>query len=165
MVDLVQPDDVANIYYTSGTTGRPKAVMCSHKALIGSSRALLTLGDLGPKDNLLCYLPSAWVGEAYFGSIPHLITGAKLNIPEEPETVLHDITEVLPYLILGGPRQWEGWVSRIRAKIAEAGSLERGIYNIFMNIALKWADLQLKGKPIPFSLKVMYAISNVVLLR
>ncbi|MGD2125871.1 MAG: AMP-binding protein, partial [Desulfobacteraceae bacterium] len=132
MVEGVSPEDIANIYYTSGTTGRPKAVMCSHRALIGSTKATLSLSNLTEKDDILCYLPPAWVGEAFFGSVPHLITGAKLNIPEEPETVLHDIAEILPYMILGGPRQWEGWVSQIRAKIAEAGAVERAVYNIFM---------------------------------
>ncbi len=164
-IEELSPDDIANIYYTSGTTGRPKAVMCTHKGLIGSSRASLTLGHLTKDDDILCYLPPAWVGEAYFGSIPHLITGARLNIPEEPETVLHDITEILPYLILGGPRQWEGWVSRIRAKISEAGWIEKRVYNLLMPVALKVADLQLKGKPVPALLKALYAVSEIVLLR
>ncbi|MEW6350944.1 MAG: AMP-binding protein [Thermodesulfobacteriota bacterium] len=165
LVDAVSPEDAANIYYTSGTTGRPKAVMCSHRALIGSSKASMSLGDLSQKDNILSYLPPAWVGEAYFGSIPHLLTGARLNIPEEPETVLHDITEILPAMILGGPRQWEGWVSKIRAKIAEAGWLERKVYEIFMPIALEVADRQLKEKPIPLTLRLLYAVSDLVLLR
>lgn len=165
MVGKVSPEDIANIYYTSGTTGRPKAVMCSHRALIGSSAASMTLSTLNQGHDILCYLPPAWVGEAFFGSIPHLLTGAKLNIPEEPETVLHDITEVLPFMILGGPRQWEGWVSRIRAKIAEAGWFERMVYNIFMPIALKAAGLQLKGKPVPRHLKLLYHVSDLVLLR
>lgn len=165
MLEQISPEDVANIYYTSGTTGLPKAVMCSHRALIGSSRATLTLSNLSYKDNILCFLPPAWVGEAYLGSIPHLLTGAKLNIPEEPETVLHDITEILPYMILGGPRQWEGWVSQIRAKISEAGRIERAVYNVFMPIALKVADLKLKGKRVPLRLKVLYLFSDLFLLR
>ena len=165
LIYKVSPDHIANIYYTSGTTGRPKAVMCSHRALIGSSKAAMTLGNLNQKDNILSYLPPAWVGEAYFGSIPHLLTGAKLNIPEEPETVLHDVTEILPAMILGGPRQWEGWVSNIRAKISEAGRLERTVYNLFMPIALKVADLELKENVVPFHLKLLYALSDIVLLR
>ncbi len=165
MIDQISPEDVANIYYTSGTTGLPKAVMCSHRALIGSSRATMTLSNLNYKDNILCFLPPAWVGEAYLGSIPHLLTGAKLNIPEEPETVLHDITEILPYMILGGPRQWEGWVSQIRAKISEAGRIERTVYHIFMPIALKVADLKLKGKEVPLHLKILYLFSDLALLR
>ena len=165
LVEKISPDDIANIYYTSGTTGRPKAVMCSQRALIGSTRATMTLSDIGLKDNILCYLPPAWVGEAFFGSIPHLLTGARLNIPEEPETVLHDITEILPYMILGGPRQWEGWVSIIRAKIAEAGWLEKKVYNIFMPVALKVADLTLKGKPVPAYLRLLNKVSDIVLLR
>jgi long-chain acyl-CoA synthetase len=165
MVEAVSPEDIANIYYTSGTTGLPKAVMCSHRALIGSTKATMTLSNIQHKDNILSYLPPAWVGEAFFGSVSHLITGAKLNIPEEPETVLHDITEILPYMILGGPRQWEGWVSQIRAKIAEAGALERAVYRIFMPTALKVADLRLKGRPVPGYLKALYMLSEIVLLR
>lgn len=165
LVDQVSPEDIANIYYTSGTTGIPKAVMCSHRALIGSSAASMTLSTLNHTHDILCYLPPAWVGEAFFGSIPHLLTGAKLNIPEEPETVLHDITEVLPFMILGGPRQWEGWVSRIRAKIAEAGWFERTVYNVFMPVALKAANLRLKGKSVPWHLKLLYHLSDLVLLR
>jgi long-chain acyl-CoA synthetase len=165
MVDRISPEDIANIYYTSGTTGTPKAVMCSHRCLIGSAKATLSLSDLSDRDNILCYLPPAWVGEAYLGSVPHLLTGATLNIPEEPETVLHDITEILPYMILGGPRQWEGWVSQIRARIAEAGALEKAVYNTFMPVALKVADLKLKGLEVPWYLKVLYGISDLVLLR
>jgi len=165
MIDQISPEDIANIYYTSGTTGTPKAVMCSHRCLIGSAKATLSLSDLSDKDNILCYLPPAWVGEAYLGSVPHLLTGATLNIPEEPETVLYDITEILPYMILGGPRQWEGWVSQIRAKIAEAGTLEKTVYNIFMPIALRVADLKLKGMNIPWHLKLLYGLSDLVLLR
>jgi long-chain acyl-CoA synthetase len=165
MLEAVSPEDIANIYYTSGTTGRPKAVMCSHRALIGSARATMSLSNLTERENILCYLPPAWVGEAYLGSIPHLLSGAKLNIPEEPETVLHDITEILPYMILGGPRQWEGWVSQIRAKIAEAGAIEKAVYNIFMPIALKVADLKLKAKEVPFRLRLLYAIADLCLLR
>jgi long-chain acyl-CoA synthetase len=165
MIEQLSPEDIANIYYTSGTTGVPKAVMCSHRALIGSARATLSLSELTEKHNILCYLPPAWVGEAYLGSVPHLLTGAKLNIPEEPETVLHDITEILPYLILGGPRQWEGWVSQIRAKISEAGRIERMVYNTFMPIALKVADLKLKGEEVPLHLRFLYQVSNLFLLR
>lgn len=165
LIQQVLPDDIANIYYTSGTTGVPKAVMCSHRALIGSTIATMSLGDINYKDNVLCYLPAAWVGEAYFGSICHLLTGAKLNIPEEPETVLHDITEILPDMILGGPRQWESWVSQIRSKISEAGRIEQLVYNVLMPVAMKVADLKLKEKSVPLYLKCLYAIANIVLLR
>jgi len=165
MVRQVSPEDIANVYYTSGTTGVPKGVMCSHRALIGSTRAALNLTHLSPKDNLLCYLPPAWVGEAMFGAVPHLLLGAKLNIPEEPETVLRDITEILPFWILGGPRQWEGWVSQIRAKIAEAGGIERAAYNLFMPIALRVADMKLKGKEVSLLWRFLYSLSDFFLLR
>ena len=96
-VEATKGDETANIFYTSGTTGVPKGAMITHKALIGSTEATLTLSDITYKDNVLCYLPPAWVGEAFFTTVPHLITGAKMNTLEEPETK-EILEKASPYL-------------------------------------------------------------------
>ncbi len=158
-------DEIANIFYTSGTTGLPKGAMISHRALIGSTEAILTLCEITHKDNVLCYLPPAWVGEAFATTVPHLITGVKLNTLEEPETLFHDITEITPTMILGGPRQWEGWVSKIRAKIDEAGSLEKLVYRSLMPIALKVGQAIVAGEKIPLWRRIAYRFVDWVLLQ
>lgn len=158
-------EDIANLYYTSGTTGAPKGAMCSHRALLGSTRATLTLTSLTQRDNILCYLPPAWIGELFFGLAPHLLTGATLNTLEEPETLMHDIREVAPALILGGPRQWEGWASIVQAKIAESGGLERGVYRVSFIVGLRVANRRLSGERQGPLLRLLHALADVLLLR
>ena len=163
-IDAAKGDEIANIFYTSGTTGLPKGAMINYRALIGSAEATLTLCDIDHKDNVLCYLPPAWVGEAFFTTVPHLLTGVKLNTLEEPETVFHDITEITPTMILGGPRQWEGWVSKIRAKIDEAGSLEKVVYRSLMPVALKVGEAIVAGEKIPLWRRIVYRFVDWILL-
>jgi long-chain acyl-CoA synthetase len=163
-IDAAKSDETANIFYTSGTTGLPKGAMINHRALIGSAETLMTLCDIDHKDNVLCYLPPAWVGEAFFTTVPHLITGVKLNTLEEPETVFHDITEITPTMILGGPRQWEGWVSKIRAKIDEAGSLEKFVYRRLMPVAQKVGQAIVAGEKVPLLRRIAYRFVDWILL-
>ena len=164
-IDAAKSDEFANIFYTSGTTGLPKGAMITHQSLIGSAEATLTLLDLNDKDNILCYLPPAWVGEAFFTTVPHLITGAKLNTLEEPETIFHDIYEITPSMILGGPRQWEGWVSKIRAKIEEAGGLEKLVYKALMPMALKVGKAVEEGEKIPLWRRISCWFVDLILLQ
>jgi len=164
-IEAGKGEEIANIFYTSGTTGLPKGAMISHRALIGSAESILTLCEITQRDNVLCYLPPAWVGEAFFAVVPHLITGVKLNTLEEPETVFHDITEITPSMILGGPRQWEGWVSKIRAKIDEAGSLEKFVYRSLMPVALKVGQAIVAGEKVPLWRRLAYRIIDWILLQ
>jgi len=164
-IDSAKSDEFANIFYTSGTTGVPKGAMITHQSLIGSAEATLTLFNLNYKDNILCYLPPAWVGEAFFTTVPHLITGAKLNTLEEPETIFNDIYEITPSMILGGPRQWEGWVSKIRAKIEEAGGLEKLVYKTLMPVALKVGKAIEEGEKIPLGRRILQWFVDLILLQ
>ncbi len=158
-------EEIANIFYTSGTTGLPKGAMISHRSLIGSSESVLTLADITYRDNVLCYLPPAWVGEAFFTTVPHLVTGVKMNTLEEPETLFHDITEITPTMILGGPRQWEGWVSKIRAKIDEAGSLEKLVYRTLMPLATMVGKARVEGRKISWAMRLGYRVVDWILLQ
>jgi long-chain acyl-CoA synthetase len=164
-IDDSKGEEIANIFYTSGTTGLPKGAMMSHAALVGSADATLSLTDLSYKDNILCYLPPAWAGEAFFTTVPHLVTGAKLNTLEEPETIFHDIYEITPNMILGGPRQWEGWVSKIRAKIEEAGGLEKLVYRSLMPFALRVGKALENGERLSLARRMAHRLVDLVLLQ
>jgi len=164
LIMQTKADDTANIYYTCGTAGQPKGVMWTHQALIGSTQAVLARFPLSDKDNLLCFLPAAFIGESLFNLIPHLITGAKLNCPERPETMSLDMREVAPSLMLSEPKYWEELARMVQAKINEAGALERAAYKIFMPIGLKVAELSMAGrKPNPF-LRFARWLANLILL-
>jgi len=138
--------DTAFIYFTSGTTGLPKGAITTHKALITTANDFIMRYPLTEKDNLISNFPAAWVGDSYFGTIPHLLTGAVLNFPEEPETISEDTHEVGPNFVIYGPRQWESLVSDINVKIMDTSPLKRLVYNIFMPVGHKIAEFSFNGQ-------------------
>jgi long-chain acyl-CoA synthetase len=141
-----QASDTAFIYFTSGTTGLPKGAITSHQALITTAKDFVMRYPLTEKDNLISNFPAAWVGDSYFGTIPHLLTGAVLNFPEEPETIAEDTREVGPNFVIYGPRQWESIVSDIHVKIIDTSLIKRLAYNLFMPVGHKLAELRFQGK-------------------
>jgi long-chain acyl-CoA synthetase len=145
-VEKGQSGDTAFIYFTSGTTGLPKGAVTTHQALITTAKDFVMRYPLTEKDNLISNFPAAWVGDSYFGTIPHLLTGAVLNFPEEPETIAEDTREVGPNFVIYGPRQWESIVSDIHVKIIDTSPLKRLIYNLFMPVGHKIADIRFQGK-------------------
>lgn len=139
-------DDVAFIYYTSGTTGLPKGARMAHRALINTAKGFVARYPISAKDNLISNFPAAWVGDSYFATIPHLLTGAVLNFPEEPETIADDTRETGPNFVIYGPRQWESLVSDIQVKMIDAHPIKRFFYDLFLPIGHKYADYRFKNK-------------------
>jgi long-chain acyl-CoA synthetase len=150
-VEKGKGEDVAFIYYTSGTTGLPKGAMLTHHALISTARGFISRYPLNEDDDLISNFPAAWVGDSFFATIPHLLTRAKLNFPEEPETITEDTRETGPNFVIYGPRQWESLVSEIQVKMMDAHALKRFCYNLFLPLGHKIADIKFQGKaPNPF---------------
>ncbi len=158
-------DDVAFIYYTSGTTGLPKGATITHKGLITTARGFVARYPLSEKDDLISNFPAAWVGDSYFATIPHLLTGARLNFPEEPETIVEDTREVGPSFVIYGPRQWEGLVSEIQVKIIDANPIKRFFYNLFLPVGHKIADMRFEGKEPNLFWKALHGIAYLVMFR
>lgn len=158
-------DDPAFIYYTSGTTGLPKGAVLTHKALINTAKAFISRYPLTQDDDLVSNFPPAWVGDSFFATIPHLLTGARLNFPEEPETIAQDTREVGPDFVIYGPRQWESLVSEIQVKITDANPVKRFFYNLFMPVGYKVADLGFEGEKPSLLWQALHGIAYVTLFR
>jgi long-chain acyl-CoA synthetase len=120
---------------------------------------------IGENDNLISNFPAAWVGDSYFATIPHLLTGAVLNFPEEPETIAEDTREVGPNFVIYGPRQWESLVSDIQVKIIDTHPIKRFAYRLFLPVGHKIADIRFKGKKPNFFWKMMYLPAYFLLFR
>jgi long-chain acyl-CoA synthetase len=133
-------EDIAALFYTSGTSGEPKAGMLSHRALIYSGATFLEFNTLAPTDNLFSYLPAAWIGEAW-STAAHLKGAVTLNFAEEPETVQEDMREIGPTIASYGPRQWEDMARTIQVRISEAGYINRLMYKLFLQVGYKRVDL------------------------
>ena len=164
-VEKGKGEDVAFIYYTSGTTGLPKGAALSHKALIKTAQGFVSRYPLSPKDDLIANFPAAWVGDSFFATIPHLLTGARMNFAEEPETIAQDTREVGPHFAIYGPRQWESIVSEIQVKIIDANPIKRFCYHLFLPVGYKIADYSFADRMPNLFWRVLYSIANVLLFR
>ena len=164
-VDAGKGDDTAFIYYTSGTTGLPKGAVLTYRALITTARGFVDRYPMDKNDNLISNFPAAWVGDSFFATIPHLLTGAKLNFPEEPETIAEDTREIGPNFVIYGPRQWEGLVSEIQVKMLDAGALKRFFYKLLLPVGHKIADLNFAGKTPNLFWKFLHFIAYYLLFR
>lgn len=140
-LSMSSADDIAALYYTSGTSGEPKAGMVSHRSLINSGKSFLAYNPLTNTDNLFSYLPAAWIGEGMFATAAHLTGGVILNFAEEPETVQEDMREIGPSVASYGPRQWEDMARTIQVKISEAGAINRLLYRFFLKVGYKRVEL------------------------
>ncbi len=164
-VESGRGEDVAFIYYTSGTTGLPKGAIMDHKALINTAQGFVSRYPMDENDNLISNFPAAWVGDSFFATIPHLLTGARLNFPEEPETIAEDTREIGPNFVIYGPRQWEGLVSEIQVKIVDTSPVKRFFYNLFLPVGHKIADLKFEGKEPNLFWKTLHTIAYYALFR
>jgi len=164
-VEKGKGSDTAFIYYTSGTTGLPKGATLTHQALINTARAFIDRYPLNETDDLISNFPAAWVGDSFFATIPHLLSGARLNFAEEPETIAQDTREVGPNLVIYGPRQWESLVSEIQVKMFDAHPLKRFAYNLFMPVGYKIADLNFQGRKPNLFWRTFYQIAYILLFR
>ncbi len=164
-LDQGKPDDTAFIYYTSGTTGLPKGAILTHRALITTAKGFIERYPLSEKDNLISNFPAAWVGDSFFATIPHLLTGAVLNFPEEPETIAEDTREIGPHFVIYGPRQWESLVSEIQVKIVDTSPIKRFIYNLFLPVGHKIADFRFAGKNPGIYWRSLYLLAYFALFR
>ena len=164
-VDSGKGDDVAFIYYTSGTTGLPKGAIITHRALITTAQGFANRYPLNEKDNLISNFPAAWVGDSFFATVPHLLTGAILNFPEEPETIAEDTREIGPNFVIYGPRQWEGLVSEIQVKMLDAYWLKRLTYKLFLPIGHKIADMKFAGKTPNLLWRILHFFAYLALFR
>ena len=138
--------DVAVILYTSGTTGHPKGVAQTHAALIETARVLVAFDGFTDQDEVLCYLPMAWVGDFLYSYAQSLVAGFCLNCPESPETVMTDLREIGPTYYFGPPRVYENILTQVMIRIEDAGWLKRRMFHAFMGLAKRVGMSILEGK-------------------
>jgi len=120
-----RPDDVALLSYTSGTTGTAKAAMISHRNLLAMAAGVTEVDPMREGNEIVSFLPFAWVGEQLVSVAIALHVGATVNFPEEPETARDDLREIGPHVMIAPPRFWEAMCSEYQVKIGDSGFVKR----------------------------------------
>ncbi|MDM0055731.1 AMP-binding protein [Variovorax fucosicus] len=156
------PTDVGVILYTSGTTGRPKGVCQTHASFIAAGHGGVVTDKLGPGDNIMSYLPMAWVGDHLFSVAQWLVGGFTLNCPESAETVMNDMREIGPSYYFGPPRTFEGLLTAVSIRMEDAAAPKRWLYGKFMALAQRVGADILNGAPVGGGDRFMYAIGNAL---
>src|SRR6266542_2348850 len=159
-IEQGRPDDVAMIWYTSGTTGHPKGAMLTHANLIETARMLTKVEDVRPEDDWLSYLPMGWAGDGFYSLVMGLLVGFCCNCPESPETVQRDLRELGPTTLLAPPRIWENMLTSVQVRAADAPPLKRWVFDRFRGVAERVEILRSEGKPIPPGLRLLHALGE-----
>ena len=160
-VKQAQPDDVAAMFFTSGTTGNPKGVVHTHNTLLNRADVGARFDKLGPTDEVLAYLPPAWIGQNIFSYAQWLAAGYVVNCPESASTVTIDLKEVGPTYYFAPPRVFEGLLTSVMIRMEDAGALKRKMFHYFMDIARKVGPTKMDGKSVGMMDNLLYALGNL----
>ena len=139
------PDDPAAMFYTSGTTGTPKGVVHTHRNLLSMSAVASRMEGLGPREEVLAYLPMAWLGQNIFSYVQWLLNGFTVNCPESQATVAADMREIGPTYYFAPPRVLEALLTQVTIRMEDAAGPKRWLYRHFMALARRVGGRILDG--------------------
>ena len=155
--------DIAIILYTSGTTGAPKGVMLSHDNILITARNAVERDRLRHDEEVLAYLPMAWVGDNIFSFGQSYVTGFCVNCPESSATVMQDLREVGPTYFFAPPAIYESLLTNIMIRMENASRIKRAMFHKFLDIAKRVGAMSLDGKPVSLLDRLLYMLGEIII--
>ena len=156
LIDKGSGEEVALLFYTSGTTSLPKGALLSHNNMLTMGKHLMAVDPCYETDDYVSYLPFAWIGEQMMSISCGLQIGYTINFPEEPETSPENRREIGPHVMFAPPRLYEEMTRLVQVKYLDATWLKRKMYQLSTKIGYHVANLKFDKKPIPWYWKLFH---------
>lgn len=155
-------DHTCVMLYTSGTTGKPKGVVLSNRNIIATAQASCAFDRLTEAEEVLAYLPMAWVGDFIFSVGQAMWAGFCVNCPESASTMLTDLREIGPTYFFAPPRVFESQLTQVMIRMEDAGPLKKAMFDRWMAVARRVGPAILDGKPVSAADRLAYRIGNLL---
>jgi len=165
MVNKGSGEEVALLFYTSGTTALPKGALLSHHNMLTMGQHLMAVDPCKASDDYVSYLPFAWIGEQMMSISCGLQIGYTINFPEEPETAQENIREIGPHVMFAPPRMYEQMTRTVQVKYLDSTWIKRKFYGFSTNVGYKVANLKFDKKAVPFYWKVLEWIASITVQK
>ncbi|MFG6518221.1 AMP-binding protein [Sulfitobacter sp. 1A13496] len=156
-------DSTGVMLYTSGTTGKPKGVVLSNRNVIETAKSSSEFDNLKRTDEILAYLPMAWVGDFIFSVGQALWTGFCTNCPESADTMHVDLREIGPTYYFAPPRVFETQLTSVMIRMEDASRFKKWLFDTFMAHARKVGPAILDGKKVSAWDRAKYALGELMI--
>jgi long-chain acyl-CoA synthetase len=154
--------DTAIILYTSGTTGRPKGVVLTFDNIISTAQNAIEFEGLTDGEELLAYLPMAWVGEHIFSYAEAYCAGFCASCPESQATVMADLRELGPTFFFAPPRIFENILTQVMIRMEDAGWAKRKLFHYFLDLARRVGPPILDRREVNLVDRALYWLGGVL---
>jgi len=167
LADSVTQDDLATIVYTSGTTGVPKGAMITHKNIMA---VVMALHKIEPHyaydtDQTVPFLPLSHVFERVAGHFYGMYVGITASYAESLDTILQDIQEKRPTVVLAVPRVLEKVYQRIISQVQEQSPFKQKVFYWGQKVGNKISTLREQKKKPGLLLKLKYKIAYTIIFK
>ena len=156
-------DSTCVMLYTSGTTGRPKGVVLSNANIIETAKTTCEFDDLKKTDEIVAYLPMAWIGDFIFSVGQAMWSGFCVNCPESADTLSTDLREIGPTYYFAPPRVFEMQLTNVMIRMEDSGRFKKWLFDYFMEHARHVGGDILDGKPVGFGSRIKYFLGDLAI--